>query len=85
MADGDNILPPGACIVSVMHMVDPGTYWISEPLTQNMTEERGLLQKMEDSLQKHCRRSSLCNKGSCLLEPEEVIMHCHDWQFVMAI
>jgi hypothetical protein len=56
MAEAD-VLPPNACCVSVMHMVNPSTFWVTEPPGQDMTKEREKLLYLEEVLSGHCRRS----------------------------
>jgi hypothetical protein len=56
MAEAD-VLPANAFSVSVMHMVNPSTFWVTEPLGQDMTKEREKLTYLEEMLSGQCRRS----------------------------
>jgi hypothetical protein len=55
--DDAAVLPANAVCVSVMHMVNPSTFWMTEPLGQHVTEERDKLTYLEEILSGHCRRS----------------------------
>lgn len=54
----EGALPANAVPVSVMHMVDPSTFWVTEPLGQDMKKEREELNYLEGMLLAHFHRSS---------------------------
>jgi hypothetical protein len=66
----DDALPANAVAVSVMHMVDPSTFWVTEPPGQDMTKEREELNYLEEMLSGHYRRSSYNIQGVNYM-PEE--------------
>lgn len=66
----DDTLPANAVIVSVMHMVDPSTLWVTESPQKDMSKDREELIHLEEMLSGHCRRSSYNFQGMNYL-PEE--------------
>lgn len=68
-----------AFCVSVMHMVDPSTFWITEPLGENMSVARQELQNLEERLAGHFRRSYNLQKGNYMPEEEEVFSVEFPW------
>ncbi|KAJ9589012.1 hypothetical protein L9F63_017707, partial [Diploptera punctata] len=73
MAGIDGELPEGATLISVMHMVNPSTFWISETPSKDMTQERLELEEMENELQKHCRHVKFYNPSSYMPEQGELV------------
>ena len=67
------LLPEEACVVSIMHMVDPGTFWVAEVPDKDITEERRELSVLEESLQTLCRHNSFYNSSCYMPERGEVI------------
>jgi hypothetical protein len=71
MKMADAVLPANAFCVSVMHMVNPSTFWVTEPLGQHMSKEREKLAYLEEILSGHCHHS---HEGvNYMPEEEEVI------------
>ncbi|XP_069700482.1 putative ATP-dependent RNA helicase TDRD12 [Periplaneta americana] len=66
-----------AFCVSVMHMVDPSTFWITEPLGENMSVARQELQHLEERLAGHFRRSYSSQKGNYTPDEEELVAVQH--------
>jgi hypothetical protein len=74
MAEED-ALPEGAFAVSVMHVVDPRTFWVTEPPGKDMTKEREELNCLEEMLSGYFRRSAYNYQGVNYL-PEEGEVRC---------
>jgi hypothetical protein len=66
----DDVLPASAFAVSVMHMVDPSTFWVTESPGQDMTKEREELSYLEQMLSRHYHHSSYSIQGANYM-PEE--------------
>jgi len=56
MKMAENSVPENACVVSVMHMVGPSTFWVTKSPKNDMTKEREKLNYLEEMLSLQSRR-----------------------------
>lgn len=52
----ENGVPENACVVSVMHMVGPSTFWVKKSPKNDMIKEREKLNYLEEMLSLQSRR-----------------------------
>jgi hypothetical protein len=57
MKMAENGVPGNACVVSIMHIVGPSTFWVTKSPENNMTKERDKLNYLEEILSTQSQRS----------------------------
>jgi hypothetical protein len=56
MKMAENGVPENACVVSVMHMIGPSTFWVTKSPKNDITKEREKLNYLEEMLSLQSRR-----------------------------